>query len=79
MRWFISFLCFSIFTLLACYLSIWVCFIGGLVNIIEAIKSNPVNAPNIALGMLKLISSTLIGWGIFITGIYLSSRIYDKN
>lgn len=50
---------------LGLYAGVWICFIGGITQIIEGIKSNPVNSLNIAIGILKFIVSGLVGWVSF--------------
>lgn len=37
---------------LAIYVGLWVCFIGGIVQIVEAVKATPVSGLDIALGVL---------------------------
>jgi hypothetical protein len=60
------------------WLGIYVMFIGGIVNIINAIKETPTNAPGIAFGILRVILSGFVGWfsGAIITafGIALVER-----
>ena len=51
---------------LGIYLGLWVCFIGGIVQLIEAIKIAPVNAMGIALGIARIVSSSVVGWLSFI-------------
>ena len=36
------------------YVGVWLMFIGGIVEIIEAIKATPVDAMNIAVGLAKV-------------------------
>ena len=64
---------------LAIYLGIWVCFIGGIVEIINEIRSSqPVVAMNIAWGILRIVISGAVGWGsailLVIPGIYVVAK-----
>ena len=45
------------------YVGLWVCFIGGIVQLINEIKSpEAVVAINIALGVAKIVFAGLAGW-----------------
>lgn len=52
--------------ILGLYLGIWICFIGGIVQLIEAIKIMPVDALSIAVGIVRIVSSSVVGWLSFI-------------
>lgn len=43
------------------YVGVWVCFIGGIVQIIEAIKASPVEALDIAFGIVRIIFAAAAG------------------
>lgn len=48
---------------LGCYVGIWVCFVGGLAEVItEATSPNAIVAMNIAEGIAKVLFSGLLGW-----------------
>lgn len=47
--------------LLGAYVGVWVMFIGGIVQIIEAIKTTPVEAMDIAIGSARVFFSTVTG------------------
>jgi hypothetical protein len=51
------------------YLGIWLCFIGGIMDIIEVIKANTYVGEDFAVGLLKLIGGTL---GSFILTVMLA-------
>jgi hypothetical protein len=57
------------------YVGVWLMFILGIVQIIEAVKVTPVNAMGIALGIARVILSGFVGWliglGIFGLGVAL--------
>jgi len=57
---------------LGVYFGLWVMFIGGIVQIINALS--PLEAMSIAFGVVKIIFASLIGWicAIFPLGIGLS-------
>lgn len=46
--------------LLGLYVGLWVCFIGGIVQVINAIK-NDANAMGIALGIVRIVSASFVG------------------
>lgn len=43
------------------YVGFWVMFIGGILTVTEAVKSDPVNAWNLVWGALKIIFAGTIG------------------
>ena len=48
---------------LGLYIGVWLCFVGGIVQIINEIKSpEGVNALAIALGIVKIFFASPIGW-----------------
>jgi len=51
--------------ILALYLGIWVLFIGGIVQVINAVKGD-VNALSIALGLLRMMSAFAVGFFTFL-------------
>lgn len=50
------------------YLGIWVMFIGGIVDIMNACKMTPIDAWLILWGLIKFFCSGFVGWGSFIMG-----------
>jgi ABC-type microcin C transport system permease subunit YejE len=52
------------------YIGIWECFIGGIVDVIEQLKTQNINSLSIALGIAKVTFSGLFGF------IFGSSIIY---
>lgn len=61
---------------LGSYLGVWIMFIGGIVQIINSLPHQvlgsyvPVDAVGIALGILRILCSGLVGWlsGIVVIG-----------
>ncbi|MGW8177499.1 MAG: hypothetical protein ACWGQW_01715 [bacterium] len=51
---------------LGLYVGGWVMFIGGIVQIAEAIKSNPVSGIDIAVGAVRIFGASFVGWAVFI-------------
>jgi len=52
--------------LLGLWLGLWVCFIGGIVQIVEACKADPVSAFGIAFGVVRILIASLVGWITFL-------------
>lgn len=64
--WFILGLIMAAIAILgSLYLSIWLCLVGGIVQIVEACKATPVSSMGIALGILRFVCTSLVGWGCF--------------
>lgn len=51
---------------LGLYFGLWVMFIGGIVQVIEAIKDNPVSGMDIGIGIIRVIGAGVVGWATFI-------------
>ena len=47
---------------LGIYVGVWVMFIGGIVQLIDAVKATPVDALHTACGIARIIFSGLTGW-----------------
>jgi hypothetical protein len=47
------------------YLGFWIMFIGGIVQIINAVQIQPVHAWSIAVGMLRILGAAIVGFGSF--------------
>lgn len=41
------------------YLSLWICLVGGIIQIVEACKVDPIEAMGIGLGVLRLVLTSL--------------------
>lgn len=48
--------------ILGLYVGVWVCFIGGTVDVIEAIKAPALSGMTVAIGVAKVVFSGLAGW-----------------
>jgi hypothetical protein len=46
---------------LGLYVGVWLMFIGGVVQVIEAIKATPVEAMGIAVGALRVLAAGVVG------------------
>lgn len=44
------------------YIGIWYMFVGGIVDVVRAVKMEDVDAVLIAFGILKVIFSSFVGW-----------------
>jgi len=46
---------------LGLWLGVWVCFIGGIVQILEAFKHSPIIALDVAISMAKILVASSVG------------------
>ena len=74
----IAIVVFLVFLFFAVYSALWVCFIGGIVDFIEAAKANPIDAWGIAWALLKFFVIQPICWLFVYLGIILSGIIIVK-
>ena len=63
--------------LLGLYVGLWVCFIGGIIQVVESVKMNPVDALGIAIGVLRFIGSSFCGWLSFVVGFGIGRALLD--
>lgn len=47
---------------LGLYVGVWVCFIGGIVDIIQEIRAEQLEVMGVAFGILKIICAGIAGW-----------------
>jgi len=47
---------------LGAYVGVWLCFIGGIVDVIEQIRAEELEAMAIAIGIAKVIFAGAAGW-----------------
>jgi len=67
--------------LVGLYLGLWVCFIGGIVAVVEAVKATPTDAQGIAIGAVRVMLTGVVFWfcflfGGFVGGAFLNSGSY---
>ena len=62
MRILIGILVIAAGIVLGLYLGLWLCFIGGIVQIVEACKADPVSAFGIAFGIVRILAASFVGW-----------------
>lgn len=60
---------------LALYVGVWLLFVGGIVQVINSI--NPLDGMAIAIGILKIISASIVGWIIGLTGVAIGGATYE--
>jgi len=44
------------------YLGVWVMFIGGIVQVIDAFKATPIVGLDVALGIARILFASVVGW-----------------
>jgi hypothetical protein len=47
---------------LGLYVGIWLCFIGGIIGVIEQIRAETLDATIVAISIAKILFAGLIGW-----------------
>lgn len=69
--------------ILGLYIGIWICFIGGTVDIIEQIQASKLNAMAIAIGITKVFFAGLFGWlsgtVLVLIGCYILIKAIDDH
>ena len=57
------------------YMGFGVCFVGGIMQIINGFQIDPMSAGNIAIGFLKIILTSVVGWFSFGVGFVFGTGI----
>lgn len=47
---------------LGCYVGIWLMFVGGIVDVIEQVRAETLEAMAVAIGVAKILFAGFIGW-----------------
>jgi hypothetical protein len=47
---------------LGAYVGIWLCFIGGIIDVIEQVRAVDLSASTVAIGVAKVLFSGFAGW-----------------
>lgn len=61
------------------YAGLWWAFIGGIVDVVEAVKASPVDAAGVAFGIAKVFFAGLIGWATFAFVAFIGFAIADTR
>jgi len=67
-----------LFLILGIYVGVYLCLIGGIIQIIQGIKDD-VNAYSIAFGICRIVFAGISGWIVFIFGAIISQIIFGKE
>ena len=61
--------------LAALYLGAYVMAFGGVIAIIESIKATPIQASLLAIGLLKFMLASFVGWGTFWLSMFIAGML----
>jgi hypothetical protein len=62
---------------LGLYLGLWVLFIGGIVQIVEAAQADPVSGVGIAFGIVRIAFASFVGWLVTIFCVTFGTAILE--
>lgn len=65
----------AVFTLASLYVGLYVMLYGGIIQIAEGIKPDPVNRGSIIFGVIKIFFSASVGYVIFCIGVLINYAI----
>ncbi|QWU14235.1 hypothetical protein SAMN04487895_101525 [Paenibacillus sophorae] len=61
--------------ILGVYIGLWEMFIGGIVGLIEVLKSSDIDAYDLAINICKIIFAGPVGWIVFYVGVIFATLI----
>lgn len=59
------------------YIGVWVCFIGGIVDVITALQASPIDALGIAWGIFKFLIAGVAGMWAAVLGAMFGLAVMD--
>lgn len=59
------------------YVGFWLMFVGGFVDIVQAVKAPVTEIGVVAFGLLKMFFASVVGWLICLTGFLVASAVLD--
>jgi hypothetical protein len=65
--------------LAALYVGLYVMFIGGIIQVVDAVKDDPIPAGSLAWGIARIVFASLVGWLIAAGGIGLGGLIASNS
>lgn len=65
-----GFVMMAIGILLGLYVGGWVLFVGGIVQVLEALQATPIEAVGVAVGILRVVVATAVGVLIAAAGVF---------
>jgi len=64
---------------LGAYTGIWWALVGGVVDLIEAIKAPVTSAAAVGVGLLKIVASGVIGWATIVVAVLPGSYLLNRS
>ena len=62
--------------ILGAWLGIRVMLIGGIIQLVEGIKAQPIVASGIAFGVTRILLSSAVGWGTWMFSIFIAQVFF---
>ena len=59
------------------YLGLWICLVGGVVDVVNGFQATPIEALKVGIGVLKFFSSSIVGWITFVLGISIGKACFE--
>ena len=78
MKGIIGILLFALGILLGLYVGIWLCFIGGIVQVIEQIRAENLEPVKVAIGIARVFSSAFAGYVSALILIFPGYALFKK-
>lgn len=64
---------------LGVYMGVWWALVGGVVDLIEAIKAPVTTASAVGVGLLKIVASGVIGWATMVVAVLPGSYLLHRS
>lgn len=65
--------------LVGLYVGLWVMFIGGIIQIVDAVQMDPVPGDDIAWGIVRILLAGVVGWACALAIIIPGLAIADSD
>ncbi len=58
------------------YAGLWVMFVGGIVQMVEAFKVTPINSMDVAIGVVRIVFAAPVGWACFVISLIFGKALF---
>jgi hypothetical protein len=59
------------------YVGVWLMFVGGIIQVIDAFQSTPIASLDVALGLLRVFCASFVGWLSFAVLFVMGKSMLD--
>jgi hypothetical protein len=66
-------------TALGAYVGLYLLFVGGMSQLVDAVQEDPVKGSDVAWGVVKVTGATIVGVGIATIALFMAAFLYEEG